>query len=684
MGYNPRGYNQNNEDPEERKKRLEEEKKRQKGDIDAFRNRTNINNLDHMDGKVKDPTNNEFTNNKPVKAPEPRNGNHYQNPNGASNNNAIKPTDYGVPPKKIDGLNKSFTPFFEDENGEDKTFYSSHEIVLENSKWKQFHQSINGEFYDKDFPAETKSLVGVGSAKDNADKSKIEALQKYKFKRLSYVIDDIEVIRDGIAPTDIYQGQLGDCYFLSAIASIAERGKRLERNLLQRTKSDKGAYCVALNINGAWTPIVIDDIFPVREDGQLPFCYTKHKEIWAMALEKAYAKAYGAYWHIGNGGLSANALKDVTGAPCHYIDMREPEEEKIALKSVEEADGKDFIINCSSMGEGETKNKNGIISGHAYTLTGMKKLSNGVTLLHLRNPWGKGEWTGDWSDKSPLWNDSLKKEVQFSDTDDGSFYITYEDFKKNFDGIAICHYYDNFIYSYLPSRSKDESINPKQFTVTTAGEYYIGFSQPDKNMFSHDPNYNYGFYSCLIAKKVNGKIEYVNGFSNGIRDSWVKTKLEPGTYIALIYTNWNSANEDYTFWVYGPQNVVIKSVENQSNISKSTDIIQQALVHKAMTEEAEWTKFKNDKLSDARYKFSHCGNGYGYYIFDNKVAGLTLSATLIKSSVGCDYIYPLDAKGDECPLTIEANEVKLVVYRVKSLPNSVNFNVKFKMSLKSG
>lgn len=47
-----------------------------------------------------------------------------------------------------------------------------------------------------------------------------------------------------------------------------------------------------------------------------------------------------------------------------------------------------------------------------------------LKLIRLRNPWGSGEWKGDWSDKSPLWTDKLKKEVNFTDADDGLFFIS--------------------------------------------------------------------------------------------------------------------------------------------------------------------------------------------------------------------------------------------------------------------
>ena len=39
-------------------------------------------------------------------------------------------------------------------------------------------------------------------------------------------------------------------------------------------------------------------------------------------------------------------------------------------------------------------------------------------LVKLRNPWGKGEWKGDWSDESYKWTQQLKKELNFVNQDD--------------------------------------------------------------------------------------------------------------------------------------------------------------------------------------------------------------------------------------------------------------------------
>ena len=49
----------------------------------------------------------------------------------------------------------------------------------------------------------------------------------------------------------------------------------------------------------------------------------------------------------------------------------------------------------------------GLQDAHAYTLIGAKKIVlenlNEVRLLKVRNPYGRMEWTGAWSDKSKKW-----------------------------------------------------------------------------------------------------------------------------------------------------------------------------------------------------------------------------------------------------------------------------------------
>ena len=53
---------------------------------------------------------------------------------------------------------------------------------------------------------------------------------------------------------------------------------------------------------------------------------------------------------------------------------------------------------------GSTENlptSTGLITGHAYTILSAHEVNSRgqrVKLLRLRNPWGSGEWKGQWSD----------------------------------------------------------------------------------------------------------------------------------------------------------------------------------------------------------------------------------------------------------------------------------------------
>jgi len=61
-----------------------------------------------------------------------------------------------------------------------------------------------------------------------------------------------------------------------------------------------------------------------------------------------------------------------------------------------------------------------------------------IRLLQIRNPWGHGEWLGDWSDKSDVWNKypGIKKKL-FSDADDGCFWMSWDDFVHNYTSIGV-------------------------------------------------------------------------------------------------------------------------------------------------------------------------------------------------------------------------------------------------------
>lgn len=106
---------------------------------------------------------------------------------------------------------------------------------------------------------------------------------------------------------------------------------------------------------------------------------------------------------------------------------------------------------AASHGQGENRNDEGVISGHAYSLISIHEIQHKgkeLKLLRLRNPWGQGEWTGDWSDSSPLWTAAIKKQVGYTTGDDGIFFIELYDYVKHFSWTSVCIDNNASLYSH--------------------------------------------------------------------------------------------------------------------------------------------------------------------------------------------------------------------------------------------
>jgi calpain-15 len=76
---------------------------------------------------------------------------------------------------------------------------------------------------------------------------------------------------------------------------------------ITRKKNPNGFYCVQLCLEGVWTAITIDDLFPTN-NGKPAYTRSDAKEIWVMILEKAWAKAYGDYGNIEAGLAKYNLI----------------------------------------------------------------------------------------------------------------------------------------------------------------------------------------------------------------------------------------------------------------------------------------------------------------------------------------------------------------------------------------
>lgn len=266
----------------------------------------------------------------------------------------------------------------------------------------------------------------------------------------------------------------------------------------------------------------------------LKFCTSKSEVLWPLLLEKAYAKVFGAYWNIGGAGAPSRALKDLTGAPTEFIKFKDHSDDDIFNKIIE-ADKKEYIMVSPTKGDSnEVETSLGMIAFHAYTVISAYNI-NGEKVIKLRNPHGKGEWTGPWSDSSPKWTPDLRRKYNVHDSVDGTFFMPISSFKRNFIEVAICHYKKDYILSQKAIDRDDlQGMKIWKIHVSTDGEYYTGLSQPDKRHVGVGEN----VYSTMIMFKCldddYNKFEYVGGRLYIERDPFFQANLTKGTYVLVV------------------------------------------------------------------------------------------------------------------------------------------------------
>ncbi|KAM5240899.1 calpain-3 isoform 5-T5 [Hipposideros larvatus] len=358
----------------------------------------------------------------------------------------------------------------------EKTFEQLHKKCLE----KKFL------FVDPEFPPDETSLF-------YSQKFPIQ----FVWKRPPEICENPRFIIDGANRTDICQGDLGDCWFLAAIACLT-----LNEHLLFRviphdqsfTENYAGIFHFQFWRYGDWVDVVIDDCLPTYNN-QLVFTKSNHRnEFWSALLEKAYAKLHGSYEAL-KGGNTTEAMEDFTGGVTEFFEIKDAPRDmyKIMKKAIERGslmgcsidDGTNMTYGTSpsglNMGEliarmvrhmdnsllrdsdlvptgsedrptrtivpvhYETRMACGLVKGHAYSVTGLEETlfkDEKVKLVRLRNPWGQVEWTGSWSDGWKDWSFVDKDEkarLQHQVTECGEFWMSYDDFIYHFTKLEICN-----------------------------------------------------------------------------------------------------------------------------------------------------------------------------------------------------------------------------------------------------
>jgi hypothetical protein len=100
---------------------------------------------------------------------------------------------------------------------------------------------------------------------------------------------------------DIEQGSLGDNYFLTVVAALAERGSTITSLFHHKTYNHEGIFALRPFVKGRPEDITVDDLFPIYNNQPAFVKPTSDGGWWLPLLEKAFAKVNVNYEMISSG-----------------------------------------------------------------------------------------------------------------------------------------------------------------------------------------------------------------------------------------------------------------------------------------------------------------------------------------------------------------------------------------------
>ncbi|XP_066988982.1 calpain-5-like isoform X6 [Macrobrachium rosenbergii] len=341
------------------------------------------------------------------------------------------------------------------------------------------------------------------------------------WKRPHETVDNPRLFVEGVSANDVTQGQLGNCWFVAACATLTGV-KELWHRVIPDYKDQEygdlhpGIFHFRFWRFGEWVDVVIDDLLPTIE-GQLLFTHSREKgEFWCALLEKAYAKLHGSYEALEGGNLS-DALVDLTSGVSAHLDLTvggytdDFEKRKQLFKMMAKEMNEHALMCCAitphSHEEAEMRTNVGLVKGHAYGITACRKINIGETglfsifrgaqkirMIRLKNPWGEKEWNGAFSDGSPEWSKvsaSEREKLGLTFEDDGEFWMTFDDFVEHFTDLSICFLINTKVFSL--SKTWYETTFYGAWTIGIRGHNAdrAGGCTNHKETFLRNPQYRF-------------------------------------------------------------------------------------------------------------------------------------------------------------------------------------------------
>jgi hypothetical protein len=198
--------------------------------------------------------------------------------------------------------------------------------------------------------------------------------------------------------SDINQGQIGDCYLMSSLCSIANNDPSLIQSMI--TSNSNGSYSVRFYLDGMADYVTVNNFFPTftsTYSGAVAANYSPN--IWAAVIEKAFVElnqepdllpghTSGNIYSLIDSSSIGNALTTLTN--CGSISFNATSytlnQWSLVMNVVKtDAISGSVIAFGSYENTYNSKGQDLLVSGHAFSIVGYDSATNDFV---VRNPWG--------------------------------------------------------------------------------------------------------------------------------------------------------------------------------------------------------------------------------------------------------------------------------------------------------
>lgn len=529
-------------------------------------------------------------------------------------------------------------------------------------------------FTDSFFPPNENSLLAKDSNGNFIDEdegpkySKTIDVSQIEWKRASEIFPNFLVFEGAIDPTDIKQGKIGNCYFLSSIASLCEFPNLIYQIFLSKEVSKNGYYELVLFIDGRYQIVILDDYFPVVKGTNLIYFARPNKnELWVMLLEKAWAKVNGGYANIISGWPS-EALLALTGFSTNKIVFDKNTIDDIWYE-IKVADKSNSIL-CISSKNDPSCEEHGLIKNHSYTLIDTLEIDKDdktYRLCKLFNPWGHKEWNGEWSDSSPMWGENEKKqldeynqrkkdeEIISSIKDDGAFWISVEDLYKYYQRVDICDaMYDGYVKYFKVTG--DKTCVPNVFNFYLRRPRRVAISLIRKQWRFNRKQKENDYPASIVVMRYDPKdksLTNLKGAFHSYEDIDIYRSFKTGYYIVWVY------QRDPTDFYYLRISSPAKFKYAHIGYDYHFNLLEQAFISSIKVEKLKKIEESGEIFEDICNNYQKSGIGYRIVINKSKthISKWTNDANGIQNMT----VLPPYNKQKNFEFTVEPNESNIVL-----------------------